>query len=186
MTSFFLFFFFSFQFLMVLLDKWVAYKILDVESVITWVLGSKQSGLLCKSVMWDILHNAISKMTMRTSLLRTRIDELTQEYEEHPSDDVRYKLDRAKRMLTTSEKEQSQMFTTLMDRFVDLLSEHVEEGPSYDWAAGLFTDTCRKFCKDLGADSDRLQASVFDTSPKVVYDLFTTVRPLWTAEWLHE
>ncbi|KAI9308621.1 armadillo-type protein [Cunninghamella echinulata] len=174
------------QFLGILLDKLLNYRILDPSSVILWVFESNQMDNPGRSYVWEILKNTINKVVSRATQIKNRLENFQQLHSENeakraanPVDELakaeaQQELDTiqiAEKSLATVNREQKEVFILVYQQFSKCIqslltklsneSRNPDEDWTYWWISGWFKEFLRAYHKECSQFQVTLETIVF-------------------------
>eukprot|EP01135_Chromosphaera_perkinsii_P011114 Nk52_evm23s2340 gene=Nk52_evmTU23s2340 len=56
--------------MVILLDKLMTYRLIDISTIVNWMFTEEQLNSLTEVYIWEIFHNTLNKMICRTSILK--------------------------------------------------------------------------------------------------------------------
>lgn len=71
------------QFLGIILDKLLNYRVIDPASIITWVFETQQSDSAYRFYAWEILQNTMSKVVARVGQVRVKLEDAEKTHKEN-------------------------------------------------------------------------------------------------------
>ncbi|KAI8333346.1 armadillo-type protein [Chlamydoabsidia padenii] len=174
------------QFLCILLDKLLNYRIVDPTSVIAWVFESDQLENAGRSYIWDILKNTLNKVVSRASQIKNRLEsfrqlhadneikraanpvtELTQAESQQELDTIHL----AESSMATVAREQKEVFMVAYQRFTQVLqtlltslsaqARDPEEDWTFWWVYGWFKEVLRLYHDECAGFKVTLETVVF-------------------------
>ncbi|KAJ3089542.1 Component of the cap-binding complex (CBC), partial [Quaeritorhiza haematococci] len=137
------------QFLEIILDKLVNYRVVDVQGIVGWVLDDEVVEEHCSRwFLWAILRNTLNKVNLKISQIQTRLDAARKLHEENEakrvaegavmdddSGDNTHLSDRTNELNTISQyenamnaakREQKEAFLFVYQKFVQLITSKIE------------------------------------------------------------
>ncbi|OBZ91140.1 Nuclear cap-binding protein subunit 1 [Choanephora cucurbitarum] len=174
------------QFLGILLDKLLNYRIIDPTSVITWAFEIDQSESAGRAYVWEILKNTLNKVNSRVVQVKGKLDalqslhdtnkqlrataetnEMTEAEEQQELDTIRI----AENSLASVSREQKEVFMVVYQKFVGVLKEQKpnEASWTYKWILGWLKEMLRVHHKECGGFMTTLETLIFtpDVDEKV-------------------
>ncbi|KAI9476184.1 MAG: armadillo-type protein [Benjaminiella poitrasii] len=170
------------QFLGILLDKLLNYRVIDPTSVITWIFEEDQLQFAGRSFLWEILKNTLSKVNSRVVQVKAKLEnfqtlhnanklkraesenkELAEAEEQQELDSLRI----VENSLSTVTREQKEVFMTVCQKFAHVLQNLIESTPevesnwTYKWIIGWFKEILRVNFKECGGFMATLETLVF-------------------------
>ncbi|CAO3616959.1 unnamed protein product [Cunninghamella echinulata] len=174
------------QFLGILLDKLLNYRILDPSSVILWAFESNQMDNPGRSYVWEILKNTINKVVSRATQIKNRLENFQQLHSENeakraanPVDELakaeaQQELDTiqiAEKSLATVNREQKEVFILVYQQFSKCIqtlltklsneNRNPDEDWTYWWISGWFKEFLRAYHKECSQFQVTLETIVF-------------------------
>ncbi|RUP49695.1 hypothetical protein BC936DRAFT_141787 [Jimgerdemannia flammicorona] len=174
------------QFLGILLDKLLNYRVVDPVSVIAWIFEQEQIENFGRSFLWEILKNTLNKVISRVAQIKSKLEAAQHTYDENEArrnrtnrtvDDVDAKqrdLDTIKAVeisLQSVTREQKEVFMGVFTRFVQLLQNMLHgfqvrgADPNMDWtywwAYGWFIEVMRMYNQEIATFLVTLESVVF-------------------------
>ncbi|ORY05994.1 ARM repeat-containing protein [Basidiobolus meristosporus CBS 931.73] len=176
------------QFLGILLDKLLNYRIVDPTSIIAWVFGDL-SKTADRAYKLEILQNTLNKVISRVDLVQVKVDSAKKD--EATPEHIRS----LESTLSVVYREQKEVFLAVFEKFVTVLTEKIVECESsgiepasnwlYKWIAGLFIAVGRltlfQYRKQISGSLVTIESIVFSEAvhPSIL-KLFEQVKRLIT------
>ncbi|ORZ00493.1 armadillo-type protein [Syncephalastrum racemosum] len=174
------------QFLSIMVDKLLNYRVIDPTSVVTWAFESDQLAHVERSYIWEILRNTLNKVVARVSQVRAKLQsyeamhaeneakrsqapmtEMAQADAQQEQDTIRI----AENSLSTVTREQKEVFVATYQKFVQTLqsamqqvsADQAEADLSWDirWLLGWFREMLRSYYKECSTFTTTLETVVF-------------------------
>ncbi|KAG0190907.1 Component of the cap-binding complex (CBC) [Apophysomyces sp. BC1034] len=196
------------QFLGILLDKLLNYRVIDPTSVITWTFESEQLQNAARSYPWEILKNTLNKVVSRVVQVKMKLEnfrslhqvneakraespitEMAQAESQQELDTLRI----VENSLTSVTREEKEVFMVMYQKFAEVLQEMLSsldaknEDPNtnwtYWWVNGWFRETLRLYHMECRGFLTTLEMLVF--GPEVdqrVASVFQEIKMLNEAE----
>ncbi|CAG8672192.1 12031_t:CDS:2, partial [Funneliformis caledonium] len=153
------------QFLGILLDKLLNYRVIDASSIITWLFTDEMEKEVSKSYMWEIMKNTINKVISRVKQVQYKLESLMNPPADSGIIDITSDLDKKvnadelrniENTLNNVTREQKEVLLTLVNLFVEMLNnklkEYKEQGVQdpmsklwFWWAYGFFKEIGRTY-----------------------------------------
>ncbi|KAI9346679.1 armadillo-type protein [Pilaira anomala] len=170
------------QFLGILLDKLLNYRVIDPTSVITWIFEEDQLKFVSKSFIWEILKNTLSKVNSRVVQVKAKLDNFQALHEanklkraetemtEMAEAEAQQELDSLRiveNSLANVSREQKEVFMAIYQKFTHVLQElirtipDVESSWTYKWVFGWYREILRVYYKECGGFMTTLETLVF-------------------------
>ncbi|CAO0803530.1 unnamed protein product [Mucor circinelloides] len=152
------------QFLGILLDKLLNYRVIDPASVINWIFETNQLQFAGRAFIWEILKNTLSKVNSRVVQVKAKLDsfqslhsanklkraesehnELAEAEEQQELDSLRI----VENSLASVSREQKEVFMAVYQKFTQVLQELIktnaqpEANWTYRWVFGWFREMLR-------------------------------------------
>ncbi|KAG0233647.1 Component of the cap-binding complex (CBC) [Actinomortierella wolfii] len=193
------------QFMGILLDKMLNYRVVDPIAIVKWVFepevygknadttmeddveeGSTRRGQeWYRSYIWEILKNTLNKVLSRVAQVKDKLEEVRREADADPSK-PRDVVEAVENTLSIVNREQKEVFLTLYQKFVGVLRErlatleadeeaNVEEDRWWCNALGWFTEIGRRYSKEVASFSTTLEAIVFSVDGQAVDSRITDI-----------
>lgn len=99
------------QFLGIILDKLLNYRVIDPASIITWVFETQQSDSAYRFYAWEILQNTMSKVVARVGQVRVKLEDAEKTHKENE----------AKRAQEESNESKYHSFPLLSSQVIDMV-----------------------------------------------------------------
>ncbi|KAL7310634.1 Nuclear cap-binding protein subunit 1 [Mucor circinelloides] len=188
------------QFLGILLDKLLNYRVIDPASVINWIFETNQLQFAGRAFIWEILKNTLSKVNSRVVQVKAKLDsfqslhsanklkraesehnELAEAEEQQELDSLRI----VENSLASVSREQKEVFMAVYQKFTQVLQELIktnaqpEANWTYRWVFGWFREMLRVHYKECGSFMVTLETLVFtsELDPRI-NDVFVQVKAL--------
>ncbi|CAO3608326.1 unnamed protein product [Cunninghamella blakesleeana] len=174
------------QFLGILLDKLLNYRILDPSSVILWVFESDNINNPGRACIWEILKNTISKVVSRATQVKNRLENFQQLHADNeakraanPTNELakaeaQQELDTiqiAEKSLATVNREQKEVFVLVYQQFTKCIqslltalsneNRNPDEDWIYWWISGWFKEFLRNYHNECSQFRVTLETTVF-------------------------
>ncbi|KAI8994905.1 armadillo-type protein [Pilobolus umbonatus] len=190
------------QFLGILLDKLLNYRVIDPTSVITWVFEPEQLKHVGRSFVWEILINTLNKVVSRVVQVKSKLDSLKEVHEQNKNlraasemtelaeAEAQQELDSIRIVessLASVTREQKEVFMIVYQKFVQSLQELIASNGDKDiktnwtfwWLFGWYKEVLRVYYKECRSFMTTLETLVFTSDlDKRITDVFTEVREL--------
>ncbi|KAK9767555.1 Nuclear cap-binding protein subunit 1 [Basidiobolus ranarum] len=172
------------QFLGILLDKLLNYRIVDPTSIIAWIFGDL-SKTADRAYKLEILQNTLNKVISRVDLVQIKVDSAKKD------DATPEHIRSLESTLSVVYREQKEVFLAVFEKFVTVLTEKIVECDSngievtndwsYKWIAGLFIAVGRLYRKQIAGSLVTIESIVFseEVHPNVL-ELFEKIKGLIT------
>ncbi|CAG8494316.1 1118_t:CDS:10 [Paraglomus occultum] len=174
------------QFLGILLDKLLNYRVVDASSVVTWVFSEEFDEEVSRSYIWEILKNTINKVISRVSQIQSKLDSLRKAAEEQGGDmtsDDRQSavgseaesIQQIENTLSMVTREQKEVLLLVFQKFADVLSKKLLEYRQQNiddpltqwwfyWVWGFFREIARVYYSQLSSFIVTLETIVLTSS----------------------
>ncbi|CEP08839.1 hypothetical protein [Parasitella parasitica] len=188
------------QFLGILLDKLLNYRVIDPTSVISWIFEKNQLQFVGRAFIWEILKNTLSKVNSRVVQVKAKLDnfqslhaanklkraesgqnELAEAEEQQELDTLRI----VENSLSSVSREQKEVFIAVYQKFALVLQELItstaepESNWTYRWVFGWFREMLRVNYKECGGFMTTLETLVFTSElDQRINDIFIQVKTL--------
>ncbi|KAF9903314.1 Nuclear cap-binding protein subunit 1 [Lobosporangium transversale] len=164
------------QFMGILLDKMLNYRVVDAIAIVKWVFEPEVwQNEWHRSFVWDILKNTLNKVISRVAQVKDKLAEVRKEFEAVPPTKSAEVVQGVENTLSIVNREQKEVFLTLYQKFVAILqsklkeieglnpgSEELEQKTrSYQIGQGWFLEVGRRYSKEVATFSSTLDAIVF-------------------------
>ncbi|KAF9426538.1 Component of the cap-binding complex (CBC) [Podila epigama] len=160
------------QFMGILLDKMLNYRVVDAIAIVKWVFEPQVwQHDWHRSFVWDILKNTLNKVISRVAQVKDKLAEVRAEAEADPATQLKEVVEGVENTLAIVNREQKEVFLTLYQRFVQVLKsqlrtieasgENVEENRWWEISLGWFLELGRRYSKEVTTFSSTLEAIVF-------------------------
>ncbi|KAG0202619.1 Component of the cap-binding complex (CBC), partial [Mortierella sp. GBA30] len=160
------------QFMGILLDKMLNYRVVDAIAIVKWVFEPEVwQNEWHRSFVWDILKNTLNKVISRVAQVKDKLVEVRKEYEADPPTKTLEVVEGVENTLSIVNREQKEVFLILYQEFVGVLQSQLKEieasGQSVDdnrwWEIGLgwFLELGRRYSKEVTTFSGTLESIVF-------------------------
>ncbi|KAF9366670.1 Component of the cap-binding complex (CBC) [Mortierella sp. NVP85] len=160
------------QFLGILLDKMLNYRVVDAIAIVKWVFEPEVwQNSWHRSFVWDILKNTLNKVISRVNQVKDKLVEVRKEFEANPPTKTEEVVIGVENTLSIVNREQKEVFLTLYQKFVGVLQQRLNElessGQSAEgnrpWEIGLgwFLELGRRYSKEVAIFSATLETIVF-------------------------
>ncbi|KAG2230494.1 hypothetical protein INT48_009869 [Thamnidium elegans] len=188
------------QFLGILLDKLLNYRVIDPTSVITWIFEEEQLKVVSKSFIWEILKNTLSKVNSRVVQVKAKLDNFQAlhdanklkraetEMTEMAEAEAQQELDSLRiveNSLASVSREQKEVFMIIYQKFTRVLQELIVSNPdvesswTYKWVFGWYREILRAYFKECGGFMTTLETLVFTSDlDRRINDVFAEVKAL--------
>ncbi|KAH8929846.1 hypothetical protein BT69DRAFT_7752 [Atractiella rhizophila] len=168
------------QFALIVLDKFLQYRVVDTIDVIRWVFISPAVDW-ADIVRWDVLKGTVEKVNGRVESMKKRVEALRKEEtekrdreraglggggggeEDAPMDvaggadgEPSPELSAAMEQLTNAREEQSSIFAEVVKSFSDILTTSEDEGWNTWWLKGWWKYFCLQFADQLAECQDAI------------------------------
>ncbi|KAG9298758.1 hypothetical protein G9A89_012826 [Geosiphon pyriformis] len=152
------------QFLGILLDKLLNYRVIDAIAVISWLFSDKTQNDFPRSYVWEILKNTINKVNSRVLQLQTKLKKLEVPKPNDNGDEVPNTHEDSSQNLENSlnmvSREQKEVLLAVFQKFVELLTRKIKEYEDQDiqdpmlqwwfyWAYGFFIEVGRAYSNQM-------------------------------------
>ncbi|KAI7896054.1 armadillo-type protein [Mucor mucedo] len=188
------------QFLGILLDKLLNYRVIDPTSVITWIFEADQLKFVGRSFIWEILKNTLAKVNSRVVQVKGKLDNFQAQYDtnkikreqsemtEMAEAEAQQEADALRLVensLASVSREQKEVFMIVYQKFARVLQELITSNPdvesswTYKWVFGWYREILRVYYKECGGFMTTLETLVFtpDLDPRI-NRVFAEVRAL--------
>lgn len=178
------------QFLGILLDKLLNYRVIDPTSVITWIFEADQLKFAGRSFIWEILKNTLSKVNSRVVQVKAKLDSFKalhkantakraeSESTEMAEAEAQQELDSLRiveNSLASVTREQKEVFMIVYQKFAGVLRDLINSNPDvessyvYKWVFGWYREILRVYFKECGGFMTTLESLVFtsDLDPRI-------------------
>ncbi|KAF9932161.1 Component of the cap-binding complex (CBC) [Mortierella alpina] len=160
------------QFMGILLDKMLNYRVVDAIAIVKWVFEPEVwQNEWHRSFVWDILKNTLNKVISRVAQVKDKLVEVRKEFEAVPPTKTQEVVEGVENTLSIVNREQKEVFLILYQEFVGVLQSQLREieasGQSVDdnrwWEIGLgwFLELGRRYSKEVTTFSGTLESIVF-------------------------
>ncbi|KAG0005208.1 Component of the cap-binding complex (CBC) [Modicella reniformis] len=160
------------QFLGILLDKMLNYRVVDAIAIVKWVFELEVwQNDWHRSFVWDILKNTLNKVISRVVQVKEKLNEVRKEFEATPPTKTEEVVIGVENTLSIVNREQKEVFLTLYQRFVAVLQQRLNEiessgeglegNRSWEIALNWFLELGRRYSKEVATFSTTLEAIVF-------------------------
>ncbi|KAG0299447.1 Component of the cap-binding complex (CBC) [Dissophora globulifera] len=160
------------QFLGILLDKMLNYRVVDAIAIVKWVFEPEVwQNEWHRSFVWDILKNTLNKVISRVAQVKDKLIEVRKEFEADPPTKTEEVVTGVENTLSIVHREQKEVFLTLYQKFVAVLElrlkeieasgQSVEESRAWEIGMGWFLELGRRYSKEVATFSSTLEAIVF-------------------------
>lgn len=150
--------------IVVMVDKMLKTQIVECMTVVKWIFSDTMRYEFNSFYVWEIMHATLKRMGKQVEKLRAEYEQLEEKHKKSSLDpdsvqseitdkELEYKLE----SLNTMRTQQKELFFTLIERFVDKLTQHltqpsvkIEEGEElkmlgdspyfFKWASERFED----------------------------------------------
>ncbi|KAI9311540.1 armadillo-type protein [Dichotomocladium elegans] len=198
------------QFMGILLDKLLNYRIIDPASIISWVFEKQQLDRASNFYAWEILQNTLAKVVARVSQVRGKLESAKATYRENEaarakqpasemalaekqqeSDTLRI----LENSLSTVTRDQKEVFMSVYQKFVQVLQDELAPLPAhtadtqlswnYLWILGWYRETMRMYYKECSGFLVTLETVVFTEGVNDrIRNVFTDVKTLNSEQTL--
>ncbi|RCH82193.1 Component of the cap-binding complex (CBC), partial [Rhizopus azygosporus] len=186
------------QFLGILVDKLLNYRVIDPASVITWIFESDQFKQVGRAYVWEVLKNTLSKVNSRVAQVKSKLDnlqsihevnkakrsesettEMTEAEEQQELDSIRI----VENSLATVTRERKEVFLLVCQKFTQMLKAIEQDSNSNQWtiwwAFGWYKEILRVNYKECKGFITTLETLVFTPDlDKRILDVFNEVKQL--------
>ncbi|KAF9207554.1 Component of the cap-binding complex (CBC) [Haplosporangium sp. Z 27] len=163
------------QFLGILLDKMLNYRVVDAIAIVNWVFEPEVwQNEWHRSFVWDILKNTLNKVISRVAQVKDKLIEVRKEFEAVPPTKTEEVVKGVENTLSIVNREQKEVFLTLYQKFVSVLQtklreiesagQNVDEDRSWEIGLGWFLELGRRYSKEVATFSSTLDAIVFSVT----------------------
>ncbi|KAJ8664019.1 hypothetical protein O0I10_000297 [Lichtheimia ornata] len=192
------------QFLGIILDKLLNYRVIDPASIITWVFETQQADSAYRFYAWEILQNTMSKVVARVGQVRVKLEDAEKTHKENEAKraqeesnemaqaEAQQELDTLRiieNSLNTVCREQKEVFMAAYQRFVQTLQDALAPFPpherdtqltwNYRWIFGWYRESMRKYYKESGGFLVTLESVVFTNQvDESITSVFNDVKQL--------
>ncbi|KAI9022822.1 armadillo-type protein [Phycomyces nitens] len=198
------------QFLGILLDKLLNYRVIDPTSVISWTFEPEQLENAGRAYPWEILKNTLNKVVSRVVQVRLKLESYQELHAENEAKrqstgltemaqaEAQQELDTLRivdNSLTTVTREQKEVFMVIYQKFVNTLQELLvactarAQDPNthwtYWWVFGWYTEMLRLYQKECSGFLVTLETLVFtpNIDPRII-SVFEDVKTMNEEETL--
>ncbi|CAB4419816.1 unnamed protein product [Rhizophagus irregularis] len=168
------------QFLGILLDKLLNYRVIDASSIITWLFTKEMETEVSKSYMWEIMKNTINKVISRVKQVQYKLDtlinprtdiiDITSDVDKKVNSEELRSLENT---LSNVTREQKEVLLALVNLFVGMLDERLKEYIEQDiqdpmsqywfwWAYGFFKEIGRCYQPQMSTFMVTLETVIID------------------------
>ncbi|KAJ3193157.1 Nuclear cap-binding protein subunit 1 [Irineochytrium annulatum] len=163
------------QFLEIILDKLMNYRVIDPTSIVSWALSSAHIDEgATRWYTWTILRNTMTKVNKKVLQIRQKLNQANG----HMNVDGEVNQSTVQEALDGAIRDQKQSFILVFQKSAELLNTLLAAGPDADptkttqwrWISGLFRDIGRLFRKEIMTCHVTLEATVFvdGIDPKIL------------------
>ncbi|KAG0091883.1 Component of the cap-binding complex (CBC) [Podila epicladia] len=160
------------QFMGILLDKMLNYRVVDAIAIVKWVFEPEVwQNEWHRSFVWDILKNTLNKVISRVAQVKDKLVEVRKEAAADPPTKTMEVVEGVENTLSIVNREQKEVFLTLYQRFVEVLKgqlhkieesgENLDENRWWEIGLGWFLELGRRYSKEVTTFSSTLEAIVF-------------------------
>ncbi|KAI9492847.1 armadillo-type protein [Zychaea mexicana] len=173
------------QFLGILLDKLLNYRVIDPSSVIIWAFEKQQLEHAERAFVWEILQNTLNKVVTRVAQVKSKLESCQQMHTENEAKranetltemaqaEAQQELDTLRLMensLSTVTREQKEVFIVAYQKFVQVLQERLTSSTSgpdveltwtYRWIFGWYREIMRLYHKECSGFLTTMETVVF-------------------------
>ncbi|KAG0365804.1 Component of the cap-binding complex (CBC), partial [Gamsiella multidivaricata] len=165
------------QFMGILLDKMLNYRVVDAIAIVKWVFEPEVwQNEWHRSFVWDILKNTLNKVISRVQQVKDKLVEVRKEFEADPPTKTEEVVIGVENTLSIVNREQKEVFLTLYQKFVGVLQtklreiessdQSVEESRAWEIGLGWFLELGRRYSKEVATFSATLETIVFSVDPE--------------------
>ncbi|KAG9067373.1 Component of the cap-binding complex (CBC) [Linnemannia hyalina] len=162
------------QFMGILLDKMLNYRVVDAIAIVKWVFEPEVwQNEWHRSFPWDILKNTLNKVISRVGQVKDKLSEVVKEFNATPPTQTKEVVEGVENTLSIVNREQKEVFLIMYQKFVQVLQSQLREieasGEDVDnsrwWQIGLgwFLELGRRYSKEVTTFSTTLEAIVFSS-----------------------
>ncbi|KAJ3414970.1 Component of the cap-binding complex (CBC) [Chytridiales sp. JEL 0842] len=155
------------QFLEIVLDKFINYRVIDPLSLINWVMSEEtHETSVLSSHIWSILRTALSKVNTRVVQIRDKLAAARKESEDAMMDDVDATAE-LQTMLDNANRDQKEAYIKCFQKFNEVLSEMLQNGTDpassvkWRWVSGQMRNIGRTFRKEIKTCAYTIEATAF-------------------------
>ncbi|KAI8992033.1 armadillo-type protein [Mycotypha africana] len=191
------------QFLGILLDKLLNYRVIDPTSVITWIFEKEQLQFTGRAFLWEILKNTLSKVNSRVVQVKAKLenfqslhetnkaqraaqDEQTEAAQAEDQQELN-SLRLVENSLANVTRDQKEVFMLVYQKFTQVLQELINNATSngeepesnfeYRWVFGWYKEILRVYHKECGGFMVTLETLVFTPElDKRINEVFNEVK----------
>ncbi|KAF9190188.1 Component of the cap-binding complex (CBC), partial [Haplosporangium sp. Z 767] len=160
------------QFMGILLDKMLNYRVVDAIAIVKWVFEPEVwQNEWHRSFVWEILKNTLNKVISRVAQVKDKLAEVRKEYEADPPTQTIEVVEAVENTLSIVNREQKEVFLILYQEFVRVLKsqlreleasgQNVDENRWWKIALGWFLELGRRYSKEVTTFSGTLESIVF-------------------------
>ncbi|KAF9114720.1 Component of the cap-binding complex (CBC) [Mortierella sp. AM989] len=160
------------QFLGILLDKMLNYRVVDAIAIVKWVFEPEVwQNDWHRSFVWDILKNTLNKVISRVAQVKDKLIEVRKEFDAVIPTKTEEVVKGVENTLSIVNREQKEVFLTLYQKFVAVLQSKLKEiessgqnpddNRSWEIEQGWFLELGRRYSKEVATFSSTLDAIVF-------------------------
>lgn len=166
------------QFLQIVLDKFMNYRILDPSSIITWVLSSQTlNDHHNKFFVWSILRTTLNKVLFKVAQIYEKLNNVKNNNNYMMQDDESETVQSLEASYEAAVRERKETFILVFNKFVEVINEKFSSNsqdeilPSswWRWVSGNMREIGRYFQNDVMSLKVTLELICFpdDTNPHI-------------------
>ncbi|KAI9205151.1 armadillo-type protein [Polychytrium aggregatum] len=160
------------QFLEIVLDKMMNYRVIDPSSIISWVLSEEVlAEHYSRWFIWTTLKNILSKINLKSEQIQIKLAATRNRDEFSTNEESLQLVQTLENSLSTTNREKKEAFILVFQRFIDLITRYIQSMESqgivpqntiwWRWVVGNFREVGRNFEKDIYTMLVTLDAVVF-------------------------
>lgn len=123
--------------IVVMVDKMLKTQIVDCPSVVKWIFSDAMHGEFTNFFVWEIMHSTVNRMGKQVEKVRGEYAQLHERFkkssldpESVQSEISEEELEHKLASLNTLRGQQKDLFFSIIDRFIDKLTRHLNAQPT--------------------------------------------------------
>ncbi|KAL1917043.1 uncharacterized protein VTP21DRAFT_5241 [Calcarisporiella thermophila] len=180
------------QFMGILMDKLLNYRVVDANSIVHWTFETEQVNDFSKFYVWEILKNTLNKVNARVVQTKSKLEQLQQQRSSGELADAEQnqngteQIQQLEHNLEVARREQKEVFLMVFQKFTALLAESGQTLDNWKvwWIYGWYREMLRGYYNELRGFLVTLETIVYTPGvPELALRVFGEVKKFGEERW---